>query len=211
MSGVVIDMEFTGTPHGQRGPLRLTGVEVALEVEIDLREIERRRAVQARPILSLELLRLLLEMPMGSPVNVARLSTYERRLLATGAPLGAVEFSVGAGRATRRAVPPLTVRHATVRGSDWRTALRAASQFAPYASRTVLLDRLPADDVELRFEAAYLGIGVSVQEEPDWDTREIVPGAPFTPARFTAASWLFVERLSGTQPTIDPESRISPG
>lgn len=208
MSDVVIDVAYSGALRGQRGPALVRGVDIVLEVELDVDEMERRDSEGASPILSLELLRLLLEMPVGSPTDLAGFSAHERQLLVTAGRLGAVEQSLE--RATRRAIPPLSVHHATIRGSDWRTALRAASQFAPYASRTVLLDRMPSDDVELRFEAAYLGIGVSVQEESDRDIHEIVPRAPFTPARFTAASWLFAERLLGMQPTIASDGRISP-
>jgi len=194
MSGILIDVvsadngrEHTGASH-RRGPMR-----TLIEVELEAAELLRRDAGRVSPILNLELLSLLLELPLDRPVPAWDFSPHDLRLMRLGERMGALDVCEDTMLVTRRATPPLTVLHATVRGCGWRKALRTASRLAPYSTRSILLGRMPIDDVELRFEASYLGVGVAVEKGDGIEV--LVEPAAFAPARYTGASWLFAERL----------------
>jgi hypothetical protein len=187
-------------------PLRLGRMDVVIDVDLDEHELHRRQQDRCGPILNLDLLNLLLAMPHSSTVGKEAVPDYDWRLLRIGARSGAVAITTvdGAIGAIRRASPPLSVQHVTVVATHWRNGLSIASRFAPYGSRELILDRLPADDVELRLEAGYLGIGISVRGDgPDTPASCIIEPAPFAPARYTGASWLFAERLFAQQGTRD--------
>lgn len=172
--------------------------EVLVDVDLHAHELRRRGHRVAQPILNLDLLNLMLTMPLASAVPADRFSDYEWRRLKAGSRIGAVDITDAheEPRAARRAVPPLTVRHATVSARQWRAGLSVASRFAPYCSRELILDRLPTDYLELLLEADYLGVRVCVRgDTPSQPVRRIVEGARFAPARYTGASWLFAERL----------------
>ncbi|MGO4455296.1 hypothetical protein [Arthrobacter sp. RAF14] len=174
------------------------GHEIEVLVDENIGELSRRRSSGTKPLLSLDLLSVLVMMPRSVAVPLGRFEDYDRRRLSSGQRAGAVEMSTigGVRHVTRIAEPPLAVRHVKVRSGRWRTGLNVASQFAPYASRELILDRFPSDELEMRLEADYLGIGVSVRDDTDRaGVRLVVPPAPFSPARYTGASWLFVERL----------------
>ncbi|MEH3089291.1 MAG: hypothetical protein PGN24_06710 [Microbacterium arborescens] len=197
MTRLIVD-DTAAVPPTAQMTLRQGRAEVLLDVDLHAEELRRRAHWDTKPILSLDLLNLLLTMPLSSAVPAEGFSDYDWRRLKAGSRIGAVDITGGhAGpRATRRAVPPLTVRHATVRARHWRTGLSATSRFAPYCSRDLILDGLPADDLELRLEADYLGVGVCVRgDDPDQPVRRVIEPARFRPARYTGASWLFGERL----------------
>ena len=171
--------------------------EVVVSVVPDEGELRRREQHRVRPILGLSLLNVLVRIPLSSPVSADDVSDYDWQLLQLGSRVGAVEIiSVnGVAYATRRAKPPLKVQHVTVRAARWRWGLQLASRFAPYSSRELVLDRAPSNDVELRLEADYLGVGVTVIADiPGGSTRRIVEPAPFRPARLV---------LTATETTIE--------
>lgn len=199
MTRLIVDDTAAGPSTAQMA-LQHGRVEVLVDVDLHVEELRRRAHRDAKTILSLDLLNLLLTMPLSSAVPAERFSDYDWRRLTAGSRIGAVDIADRDARpcATRHAVPPLTVRHATVRARHWRIGLSAASRLAPYCSRDLILDRLPADDLELRLEADYLGIGVRVPDDgADQPVRRMIEPAPFRPVRYTGASWLFAERLLG--------------
>lgn len=176
----------------------VAGCAAAVEVVVDEAEVQRRRAAGGRPILDLDLLNLLLQIPPGRAVTEEGVSGYDWALLVKAARLAAVTVSgmPGNRQARRCAVPPLVVRHVTVTAREWRKGLSAASRFAPYASRELVLDAWPARQDVLLLEASYLGIGVTVRE--DAGLCRVLAPEPFCPARYTGASWLFAERMLDT-------------
>lgn len=197
MTRLVVDDTAAVPPTAQMA-LRQGRAEILLNVDLHADELRRRAQRDTKPILSLDLLNLLLAMPLSSAVPAENFSDYDWRRLKAGSRVGAVDINDREARphATRLAVPPLTVRHATVRARHWRTGLSTASQFAPYCSRDLILDGLPSDDLELRLEANYLGVGVCVRsDDPHEPVRRVIEPARFRPARYTGASWLFTERL----------------
>jgi len=204
MTRLVVNSAAADVPS-VRVPLRLGRLDVVIDVDLDQHELRRRQRDGCRPLLNLDLLNVLVAMPHAATVSKEAMSDFDWRLLMIGARSGAVEISTahGAAGAIRRASPPLSVRHVTVTATRWRDGLSVASRFAPYGSRELILDRLPADDVELRLEAGYLGIGISVRCDGfDQPPSRIIEPAPFAPARYTGASWLFAERLLAQQATI---------
>lgn len=189
--------------QGAYSSRRADQVQVIVDVDLSQEELRRRERINGRPILSLELLNLLMTMSPGVPVMVGSMSEYEMRLLRGGSRIGAAELTRNSAveKATRLAMPPLTVQHVTVVAADWRTGVSIASRFAPYGSRELVLDRLGADETELLLEATYLGVGISVGDENvNGSSRRVLEAAPFTPARYTGASWLFAEQLLASQP-----------
>lgn len=179
-------------------PIRRGRLGVEIGVELDERELTRRKGLGSQAILALDLLNVLVTMPRGECVPKDQFSQYDWQRLRGGTRVGAVEIATlrGVVTATRLAAPPLTVRHASIHGRRWRTAVAEASRFAPYCSREVVLDRLPADELELRLEVEYLGIGVRVRGPGSGgDGQRLVEPSPFTPTHYSGASWLFAERM----------------
>lgn len=172
--------------------------EVVVDVKFRVQELRRRQRGAFKPLLSLDLLNLLLTMPLSSPVPAHHFSDYDWRRLEAGSRMGAVDITEtdGGTCATRCAGVPLTVLHATVRARRWRFGLSVASRFAPYCPRDLVLDYEPSDDLDLILEANYLGIGIRLRGGGSGqNTRRVIEPAPFTPARYTGASWLFAERM----------------
>ncbi|WP_152364941.1 hypothetical protein [Microlunatus speluncae] len=205
MTRLVLDNAGVAQP-AVHAPVRPGRPQILADVVLDALELERRERHRALPILSLDLLNLLVTMPLRLPVQADSFSDFDWRILEAGSRRGVVNiFSVdGHLAATRCAAPPLTVQHVTVTTRNWRTGLTTASRFAPYSSRELILERLPADDLQLRLEADYLGVGVSVRgSDPDMPIRQIIEPASFAPARYTGASWLFAERLLTRRTVLD--------
>lgn len=190
-----------------RARARISGCEIEADLYVNIAEVERRRELGVGALKNLDLLNLLLRMPLGKSAAGTSFSEYEWSLLR--AARGAVSLTDD-GFATRCAMPPVDPEMITVHGDPWRYVLRRASRFAPYSARRVVLRRMPDDDVELRMEAVVSGVGVAVATCMDdqgvvLDAREILPSAPFTPVRYTGASWLVAEELydqSGLAPSL---------
>lgn len=199
MTRLVVDAA-SAVPSTAQLSLHVRAAEVVLEVELDREELRRRRRSGVGQILSLDLLNVLARMPVASVQDVQHPSDYLWRLLRTGERQAALALEAiegpGAARVVRRAVEPLSVRHARVRAGSWRTGLTVASRFAPYCSRELVLGQLPTDEVGLELEAAYLGVGISIgTSDPAEPVKRIIEPAPFVVARHTGARWLFAERL----------------
>lgn len=205
MTRLIVD-DTAAVPPTAQVALKQGRVEALVDVDLYPHELRRREHRTAKPILSLDLLNLLLTMPLSSPVPADHFSNYDLRRLKAGSRIGAVDITDADGLmcATRHAEPPLAVRHATVSARHWRTGLSIASRFAPYCSRDLVLDHLPADELELLLEADYLGVGLRVRgDDPDHPVRRVVEPARFTPSRYTGASWLFAERLLAQQALLE--------
>jgi hypothetical protein len=138
----------------------------------------------------MDLLDLLLSLPRECPVPYGSLTGHERHLLRS-LPTGSVE--TGNGKVIRRAVVPLTVELAAVRAYDWRRGLDQASLLAPFCSRAVVLERVPADADALLAEAAYYGVGVVVAEAAE--VRVLSDPEPFSRQSHKAAGWWFAEEI----------------
>jgi hypothetical protein len=89
--------------------------------------------------------------------------------------------------------PPVTVSAVSVHARSWRDGFSRISAFAGYAERTVVLPSHPRDSSLAMLEGSYFGVGLVVADA-DGETTLSEP-APFTPQRFTLASWLFAEQV----------------
>jgi hypothetical protein len=156
----------------------------------DEHETLRRRRCGMEAIVELDLLDALMDLPAGIPVPLTSLRAADRRLLRR-VPVEALDW--GGESVTRRAVPPLMPMLAIVRAAEWQDGLEAASRFASYCRRLVLLPELPADPDIALAQASFYGIGVAV-------ARGAIPGMvlepePFTDWHPTPAWWSFTEKI----------------
>lgn len=153
-------------------------------------EVEWQRRSGGAPILRLDHLDALMNLPAAVPVPVASLSSRHRRML-DRLPSGAVERSKAT--VTRRAVPPLMPMLAVVRARQWLGGLEAASRFAPYCRRLVMVTELP-DQLELALsQASFYGIGVALASGVS--SRILVEPEPLTDWHPTPAWWWFIEDI----------------
>lgn len=169
---------------------RLLGVSAVLAFRPDDAEWHRRGQVGLGALDSSDHLDVLLSLPIGLPVPVVELSPRERRQLAK-LPAGAV--AICSGDVVRLAVSPLRVELAIVPARGWVKGLELAGRFAPFAARVMWLPRLPEAQDDMRMLARRYGVGVVVGE-PDRAQVAVAP-APFVRRRFSAAGWLFTERV----------------
>jgi hypothetical protein len=168
--------------------LQLRGHAVTAVVTAAEGEIERRTNEGLGAVTDAAILRTLATMPVGEPLAWSTLSRNQQKTLRR-APAGTVERA--GRRVTRRLIPPLRVEAITVAYRQADRALTAASQFAPFCRRAVVLPEAAVTDVIL-LEAAYFGIGVYVTTS---DTcRVIQEPAPFVVSRWTWAQWQFHEQ-----------------
>jgi hypothetical protein len=193
-------------------PARLLGKQVGAVVTPVQDEWQRRAASGLSALDNSSMLRVLFDLPVGVPIPLSRLSSWERGVLLR-CPEGAVERQRGI--VTRLACPPVKVDLVVVRSYRWRSGLYWSSQFGPFCRRVLVLPSLPsgADRENLELEARLYGIGVTSDraETEGW----LVPPAPFKPQRLSSGQWLFQERAyaamladqpSGSGPTDQPES-----
>lgn len=187
------------TVAGTSGVSWQTGAHrVHVDLELHLPEIQRRRATNAAgSVQDLDTLRFLLTLPVDQPTALAGLDAYERRLARRAVRCGfAEERAVARSQSTliRRAEPPVTVRLISVFGPFRRSTLQLATTFAPYGRRRLVVPSGRLDEI-LLLEATFYGVGVTVADANG--ERTVTASAPFQPARFTGASWLFAERIYG--------------
>ncbi|MBW1603509.1 hypothetical protein JJV70_15630 [Streptomyces sp. JJ66] len=138
-------------------------------------------------------------LPHGLPVPVADLTDHQRAYV-TRAPAGIC--SVEGGAVTRHVAWPCRVTVATVRTtSPSKLVLDAASQFAPFCARRVIitrpLNRLMAPEELLDF--GFYGIGVCLQHDSG-ELETLVEPRPWKPIRRhtpTSAAWWFAETAYG--------------
>lgn len=170
-------------------PARLRGLDVLLEFHVDDAELERRRSHSVQPhATAATTLASLLHIPVMASVPVATLPGAVQTVARRHSQY--VEFTDGT--LVRRRVSPIGhVTMVTVPSRHWRKALRDVGRFAPYTARRLLLSAEPTDLDVLRMEATYWGVGVRLEQPEGW--HDVVHPAPFTPERFTGASWAFAE------------------
>lgn len=165
----------------------LLGLTVELEYVPVADELTRRAAFGLGAVCDRELLGVLFTLPADLPVPRWTLSARHQRLVRR-APAGAVALT--RREVTRLAVPPLRVRHVSLRARPTAANLRALSVFGPFSARTLhaTTGHFGADAAA---EADRLGITV---RSPDNAVR--CKGAPFVVRRHTAATWLFLEQAA---------------
>lgn len=171
-------------------------LRVHADLELHLTEIQRRHAANPTgPMQDLDTLRFLLTLPVDQPTALASLDAYERRLARRAVRCGFAEERIVARSRTaliRKAEPPVTVKLISVFGPLRRGTLQLATTFAPYARRRIVAPSGQLDET-LLLEAAFHGVGVTLADVNG--ERTLAAPAPFQPARFTGASWLFAERI----------------
>lgn len=137
----------------------LLGVDAYLLVSLDENEHRRRRATALTTICDRDALRLLSRLPHGEAVRLADLTDVERRGLRR---LPRTVVQVSAGRVTRLALPPVTLRLAIVIDDILDRGLDRASRFAPFAPRLLILTGAADELAFAEVEARFYGIGLAV-------------------------------------------------
>ncbi|WP_326723519.1 hypothetical protein OHT59_33120 [Streptomyces sp. NBC_00243] len=190
--------------------LRLRGQQVQATITAFTDEVRRRSAVGLGAVDSRGLLTVLHDLPADLPVPLSSLDAHALRTLRT-APPGAVDLVEGQGIAVRRLVPAARVELVLVHGPrgiaprEWDSAVRDASQFAPFCARGVVVshpvpipgqhnpESADASDTDLLLlKARFYGVGVATQEAAG--LRWLLEPAPYCPRRHSAAQWLFHEQ-----------------
>ena len=168
-----------------------------IRATVEPAETKRRLDRSIAPVVDLDLLDFLVKIGESSEY-MEPLSKDEWELASRGIDKGVLEVVDENGvRVLRRLVePPVSVMHVTVWHDEWRKGLQAASRFAPYASRDLVLTTLPRNTTELELEAAFFGIGLCTGSWSEEDPAErICDFEPFILKRFTGAAWLFSEKV----------------
>ena len=154
-------------------------------------EHNRRRSAALGPITKRTLLSVLFEMPENRFYDWSWFDFDARREL-LAAPPGIVERTAVGVR--RLATYPLGQIAVILNGSDIRSLMLAAGDFAPFARRWVVC---PADNnPEVELEASLYRIGV-IRVDEDGRVTETCDPPTFIPARFTPALWRFHELAYG--------------
>jgi hypothetical protein len=161
-----------------------------LAIDFDADERSRRARTSAGRLDDFDMLMFLMGLPQHEPVSLATLGADEQIMLSR-APAGSVEIRDDS--VVRLACPPTRSVLAVVYDDDWLRGLRAASVFAPVATRMLITPVLPPDAPILLAEASEYGIGVGtpsptgveIHLEPEvWRQRYFTPGG-----------WLFREQV----------------
>jgi hypothetical protein len=169
------------------GRVHLFGTEAWIAYRRD--DDEWRRRGDSPPILALDVLDALMTLPAGLEVPVAAVARADQRLLRE-LPPGSLDWS--ATTVTRHVVPALMPLLAMVRSTGWLEGLRAASRFAAYCPRLVLVSAVPAE-WELA-QAAVYGIGVAVADDTG-DPQIVVEPEQLLDRQPTPAWWWFTEEI----------------
>jgi hypothetical protein len=165
-------------------------VQAVFSYTVDPTEHARRDRAAGGAVLSPDALDLMLGLPVDESVPISALNSRERGALPM-TPRWAVR--VVDGQVRRLAVPPVSVDLALVAAKSWRSGLNLAGEFAPFCTRAIVLATAPRDDQDMRMEADFYGIGVTVVQGESVEV--LVPPTPFQPLRPTVAGWRFVERV----------------
>jgi len=190
--------------------LRLRGQQVQAVARVFADEARRRSAADLGAVDSRALLTVLHDLPADVPVPLSSLDARVLRMLYT-APPGVVELVEGQGIVVRRLVPAASVELVLLHGPqgisprEWDSAVRDASQFAPFCARGVVVshpgaasgqrDFASPDDLDmdlLLLKARFYEVGVATLESAG--LRWILEPAPYRPRRHSAAQWLFHEQ-----------------
>jgi hypothetical protein len=170
--------------------VRMFGVRAGVVVSVNDGEWRRRERVGLGGVTGLDVLDGLLGLPLGVPVAVQALTGRERRLV-NRLPEGVVEQRDGV--LVRWAEPVVEVALAVVFARSWSTGLVAASVFASYCARLMVLRSRPVDEVSVGVQASYYGVGVAVVAGDDH--LMLVAPEPVADRRVTAAGWWFAEEI----------------
>ena len=170
--------------------VRLRGLDVVIDLRVDGAELALRR-VHALGLCLTDVAALgaLLQIPTLSSTPLVALPAAARHV-ARRWPR--VIEQVGGDRVRRRVSPIAYVEMVTLVTSHWRKGMREIGRFAPYSARLLQLPAEPSDLDLLCMEATYWGVGVRIESSGAW--HDVVHPAPFTPARYTGASWAFAEQ-----------------
>lgn len=175
----------------QRSAVTLRGTTVELEYRLDQNEVRRRQEVGLSAVTDLVALNTLLNLPVGLPVSLPDARAGMARI-----PRGCVDITFDDALTpivTRLVVPVLTVVAIVVPAGTsgwWASTLARAGRFAPYCTRSVLVDDEPT--LMQLSEASFYGIGVLLRTGPD--RRTLLEPEPFTGGYCTPASWAFAEQ-----------------
>ena len=172
------------------GRVRLFETRAWMAYRRDEHETLRRGRCGMSPIVELDVLDALMDLPAGMPVSLGSLRAADSRLLRR-APGGALEWAEA--MVTRRVVPPLMPLIAMVRATDWMDGLQRASRFAAYCRRLVIVSELPADPEIALAQASFYGIGVAVVRGATPNV--VLEPEPFTDWQPTPAWWSFTEKI----------------
>jgi len=176
---------------------RVTGAVADAVVEIDADEHRRRAACGLGAVELLGLLDALMCLPYGAAIPVRDVGKVALWHLHQ-APEGCVQWGGGESGCNalvrRLLVPVASVPLVVVRAAGWRTGLRRAAQFEPFARRVVVLRRAGRGLGEYAWEADAAGTGLWVARPGSDQVDEIVAPARFTPRYFRPARWRFAER-----------------
>lgn len=187
-------------------PMRLCRADCQVFYRLDHVEHDRRTAAQAGWLDSFRPLEALMNLPVGETVPRSLLSR-EMRPEIRRLPQGSV--AVDRASVTRLAVRPLRVDLIVVPAATFRRGLNAASQFAPFSRRAMLLPKVPCGLDEKLFEADFYGVGVMVPDGND-GVRMLLEPAPWRAIRHTTAGWCFAEevyrKVCETRSTADAAS-----
>lgn len=144
MSAATADMArfAQATPHAAAdvsvGRVRMFSTTAWMAYRRDEAEWQRRGT--APPIVALDVLNALMDLPAGVAVPVSSLSDRHRRHFAK-LPVGALGWTTHS--VTRRVVTPVVPVLAMIRAGVWLDGLRAASRFSAYCPRMVIVPQLP--------------------------------------------------------------------
>lgn len=138
--------------------VRVLGTRVWMAYRRDESEWSRREHCGVGAVVDLGVLDVLMELPAGLPVPLRELRQSERRLL-DRLPAGVVRRCEDT--VIRQLIPAVTPLLAIVPTRDWRVGMEAASRFAVYCPRMILLSRSVDDADEALAQAALYGIGVA--------------------------------------------------
>lgn len=177
-------------PGGHAKMLSLLGSDVLVFYRFDATEHARRRRVGMKALTGMGPLETLLTLPVDMSVPLDSLSTKDRAAVRR-LPAGSADRD--RRDVTRHAVRPLHVDLVVVTARQPRRGLEAATRFAPFCSRAVLLRRPAPRMDDLLNEASFYGVGVLV-DSPSGVEMVLEPRA-YRPQRHTAAAWRFIEEL----------------
>lgn len=171
-------------------PLRLRAADCLVFHRLDRVEHERRGAADAGWLDDFRPLEMLMNLPVGERVSRASLGA-ELRPEIRRLPKGCA--AVDQQLVTRLAVRPLRVDLIVARAKTFRVGLHAASQFAPFSRRAMLLPKPPRKLDEKLLEADFWGVGVLVADGND--VQVLVKPDEYKPLRYTTAAWRFAEQV----------------
>ncbi|MFF0734767.1 hypothetical protein ACFYVK_24515 [Streptomyces chartreusis] len=186
--------------------LRLRGQRVQAAATVFADEARRRSTAGLGAVDSRALLTALFALPVDLPVPLASLDSFAVRAL-RAAPSGVVDLDDRQATAVRRLVPAARVELVLTGGPDgipsceWDSAVRDASQFAPFCARGVVVsaaehkDALPSrsgclDLLLLKSRFYGVGVAMATSRGLHW----LLEPSPYRPRRHSTAQWLFHEQ-----------------